>query len=353
MAVTPGRPQSRYHFPAFTQEFVGKGNSIGGSFAGGVSQFSEQWQFTQSAFPSVVSDILGYSTDGKTNRATGVNGTTMQRVLPTRCAQFPWLWASRVSGLEGIGSKGIELGLNGGVMAGWKMMRMTVQYETPPYEVKSDEIVKNADSNNSPAESQRYVIWKQTPSVEFVQSTIDSFSWPKQAHDRDLDIIQGSKGYALLVAKVRITANWIQVCDDWVRSGSNKFGNIEAALGTVNHKSFLDRPAGTMLFESYEATPRVEPVDPAVMNQIDRTSTIPRSWDITLNWAYFDPTDGGATASGISQAFDGTPRYGHNLAFDPITAKWWRPLLNTKGVTDSNGYWKYRESDHSKIFKHY
>ena len=349
MAVT--KPTNNYQFPFPAQEFVGHGNPLSGSFANGVSQFTEQWQFNFSAFTGglIVSTILGYSTQG---------GASMKRVLPVKCSQFPWLYASRVTGPEGIASRGQAIGVNaGGAYAAFQQMRITIQYESMPYDILSDASVQAKNTANKPAESWRYVIWERQPASEFIQNQETSFVWPQQVHNRQRDVLLGSKGYAILLSKVRIVATWVQVCDDWVRNGSNRFGNLEACLGTVNNQTFLDYPRGTLLFESYKPIPRVEPVDPVVMNQVNKISTVPRGWDIVLTWVYFDPTNGQSNAGNAGNLNDnnGTPAYGHNLVFDPITAKWWRPLLNSTGgfVPDASGYWRYAESDHSQIFKQY
>ena len=353
MAIVAGGPIPATKYPQISgqqpsQQYIGKGTGqLSGRFGYGVSTWSEEWQipFNQDS-DLVISKLIGYSEAG--------TQTTMKRTLPVQHPFFGWLWCSGVSNPQGIGSRGqLNIGpLNGatgGTVNQWQQLRFAVEYETPPYDIVRDVDVAANDSKFYPAEAQRFCVWGREPANEFVQQEQDAFWWQQTGNGPKPNagtVVQGSKGLALLLAKFRVACDWIQVCDDFVRNGSVSFPYIDSCIGTVNQFEFMCMPPGTMLFEGYRATPRTMPVRMRTGNQ-SNGGTIPRAWDIHLQWLYFNPCP-----VGNPQAADGNKRYGHNLVFNIATQAWWRPLLGTPlHANDSSPYWRYPESDHSFIFK--
>jgi hypothetical protein len=339
-----------------SQQYIGKGfGQLGGRFAYGVSTWSEEWQIPfDDASDKVISGIIGYSEAGGPATAAGIGNAVMHRTLPVQHPFFPWLWGVSVSNPQGVGSRGqLPIGGGNGAAGGtvnkWRQLRFSVEYETPPYDILTDAAVAGADSVYFPAEAQRYCVWGREPANEFVQQEQDAFRWQDKPYGPTPSAgqqVQGSKGLALLLAKFRVSCDWLQVCDDWVRNGSVSFPYIDLCIGTVNQNEFMSMPPGTMLFEGYRATPRTMPVRIRTGNQ-SNSGTVPRCWDIHLQWLYFNPCPVGAV-----QANDGGFRYGHNLVFSIPTQRWWRPLLGTKNhANDSSQFWRYNEQDHSFIFK--
>lgn len=318
-----------------TQQYQGRsGSAVGGSFEIGRSTWTEQWQVTYQNIQTLVESVLGW---GK----VGGSANVIQRHLPAYSAAFPFMRATAIPNIEALAPTGI------GPMqeAAFKEYRATIQFETLPYNLATDAEVTSQGGAGTPPESLRYVVWNCQPAAEFARTPFNVYKYPLGTGSANAGKrLPGQNGQAVLLTKYRITATWMQVPEAWVTTDATTFPNLDNAIGTVNQGEFLGYPAGTMLFESYEPTPRVMPVLAATLGVTD-PNYIPRCYDITMKWLLFDPKPF-FMPGGIE---DNAPR-GHNLVFDPVAGQWQRALLyNTN--TDANGNWLYRESDHDKIFK--
>lgn len=80
-------------------QYVG-GSSVGGSFTYGASSASETWLMRDDAASLVqfIADVLGYSKK---------SGTSINRKLPARHPDIPWIWASKVSWEGGLDRKSV------------------------------------------------------------------------------------------------------------------------------------------------------------------------------------------------------------------------------------------------------
>lgn len=322
--------------PVAAQQFVGKaGSAIGGSFEVGRSVWSEQWQVEYQNLQSLVENVIGW---GK----RGASTTVIERKLPAWSATFPFMRATGITSVEALA----PTGMGESQEAKYKLYRVTVQFETLPYDVLSDAQANTGSGAGYPPESRRYVIWNRQPASEFIRTPYNVYKYPLGTGSRNAgQRLPGQNGQAILLTKYRVTATWVQVPEDWISNDQGQtFSNLDAAVGTVNQGEFLGYPGGTMLLESYEPTPRVQPILAATLGSTD-PNFIPRVYDVSIKWLYFDPQPF-FKPGGVE---DNAPR-GHNLAFDPTTGEWQRVLLyNTNN--DVSGNWLYRDSDHDKIFK--
>jgi hypothetical protein len=347
---------------ALTQQYVGnRGSMVGGQFESGRSTWSEQWAFIQDDFQTFINDVLGWSMKGESSKI-------MKRKLPAQSKQFPQMRASRISGIEALAPTGQK---GDGGLASFNEIRATIQFETPPYDMLTDDQLAAPGTGigdaGYPAEAFRYVIWDVRPAGEFARTNRDAWKYPPNTGSKNQNKpITGSGGQALLLTKTRITALWIQVPDAWVVSGTVPggpdagddavcFTNLEATLGTVNDGEFLGRPRGTMLFESFEPTPRVLPVSPEAIGIVE-PGFFARCWDIKLQWLYFNP---GWVYDKVALKFVPTmlqdpTKLGHNLVFNLKSAggpKWERALIARSDAVDIPENWLYQESDHDRLFK--
>lgn len=325
-----------------TQQYVGKsGSAVSGSFEIGRSTWTEQWMCNFDDLQMLIENILGYATVNGPNASDGV----LERNLPAFSATFPYMRATSISQIEAMAPTG-----QGDFQeAKFKRWKITIQFETLPYDVETDADVLSISTSNTdfPPESLRFVVWNRQPASEFARTPYNAFRYPLPV--TPVVPLPGTNGQAILLTKYRITGTWMQVPTDWISNdGGYTFKNLDAATGTVNAKEFMGYPAGTMLFESYEPTPRVMPVLPTSIG-VNDPFYIPRCYDVQLKWLYFDPKPY-YKPGGVDDA--STPR-GHNLVFNPkgpVDGYWQRALL-IKQTLDKNGNWLYQESDHTKIFK--
>ena len=329
--------------PVPAHQFVSKsGSQVSGSFEIGRSTWTEHWDILGDDLQQAIEYILGFSKAGGPFGDVGV----ISRYLPAYSNQFPNMFATAITGVEALAPQGI------GPMseATFKQFRLTIQFETLPYDLLSDIDVNAARGGGEPAESFRYVVWNRQPASEFARTPYNAYKYPPGTGSKNANNpLPGQNGQAILLTKYRITGTWLQVPTDWISSdGGKTFPDLDAAVGTVNDATFLGYPAGTMLFESYEPTPRVLPTSALAVGQLD-PQYIVRCYDIALKWLYFNPEPIWVPAG----TTEFTAPRGHNLVFNPSPASnggYWQRAVHRQSVTDVNGDWLYYESDHDKIF---
>jgi len=322
-----------------SQQFVGKsGSAVDGNFEVGRSTWSEQWVVNSDDLQTLIENVIGYAMAGGAQAGNGV----MTRYLPATSNEFPYMYASSIQRVEALAPTGKGMFEE----ARFKQWRATIQFETPPYNVYTDEQVFTNSSATRPPESQRYVVWNRQPAPEFARTPYNAWIYPPGTGASNAgDPLPGQNGQAILLTKYRITATWVQVPEAWISTNSGQtFANLDAATSTVNNAEFLGYPKGTLLFESYEPTPRVMPIPPGQIAL--NPGQTPRCYDVMLKWLYFDPQPVYTPGNPNDAA------RGHNLVYNPATnpGQWQRALkINTN--TDVSANWFYREYDHTKIFK--
>lgn len=310
-----------------SSEWVGHGSSIGGSFSVNKSTWTQHYLVYPEDLIKFVQDMIGWATKST------VFANKINRRLPFRHPDIPYLYCSGISSVEGIASTGQRLGQQGILCSGWRVLKVGVQFDDPAYNIKA-----NGDFD----ESERFVIPDFDPSTEFIQRDLSTFIWPAATPNLGLTPVLGSKGATISVSKQRRTYIWVQVPDDglFTAGGFDKFGataeNIERCVGKVNDGDFLGCAAGTLLLESWKPEPIVMPVPPLQLGK--GPTDVPRAWNVRLTFLFFDPQPRG----------DDTIR-GHNLVPCPKDNKWWRPYVKLAG--DVSAGWRYQETNFDLIFE--
>lgn len=277
-------------------------------------------------------DVLGWSVRKKNE----LTGQCIERHLPARHPDLPHLFASNISGVQGLATTGSRDGSNGkgDQAAAFKVNRYTISYSTPNYNILDDGAVEK--------EWQRYTaLVGVEPIIEFYRRKVGTRVWVNDAANPNKNQpITGAVGSQQLVRKQRIKMLWVQVPDDGLFTAQGFFKGgapvkLEAALGCVNDDTFFGREAGTMLFEGYNIIPRITHTDPFADD--DRLRFC---WDVELIFVYFNPPPGDSS------------KRGHNLLPQEAGEMlWWRHIPSTTGATDSSSYWLYPEADFDTIFE--
>lgn len=327
--IVPGVPNWQY---------MGAGEgSISGSFTSTSSTASEIYDVGQNSLNLFIRTILGYA-------FWGGAPYRIDRVLPKRHPQFYDLWASRVTINGGVAPNRPSRVRYAGVTAWWKLIRVTVTYETPPYSIFSPAVgMARADFR----EWARFTTLDAKPSTEFIQRKQGAFVFDDAAPNVGGRTIEG--GTVQIINKVRLIWTWYQVPDAYL-FGANGFDgggtalNITKCLGKVNDSLWHGYPKGTLLLESYELIPHSMP---ALAINAGGQVVASRSWDVKFNMVYFtNPADRavyGATAFTAG---------GHNFVPHPTNGKWYlaaqqpagaRPFLPPPGVNTSPEFLRYQE----------
>lgn len=306
-----------------TWQYVGGTGAINGNFGIGSSQVTEYWDVPDTDVVQFVQEFLGWSVK---------SGTRIARNNPARHPYYPYLRASRITGLEGIGPNGIRSATYG-MTASWKLIRLSVQFETPPYQILEDNQV-------TISEFQRNIVPEDFDAeTEFIQRGGGQFQFPSGTPGLSNLTIQGS--VAQRVGKEKKTYLWVNVPDDGLfdSGGFDNGGfatNMEAAVGTVNDAYFFDYPPGTLLMLGWKPISRTMPVDPSVLSP-GNPNIVPRAWDVKIVFSYFDPPPGDVT------------KLGHNLVPHPTNGLWYRAFQF--GKADTSQYWRYPTSNFYNIFE--
>jgi hypothetical protein len=217
--------------------------------------------------------LLGYP-----SVKTATDNTTkyISRVIPDAHPDFlnasgqPWLFATRVTRIEGIGFRG----KNANVVPVYDTARLTVLYESLTYEVLSDQDLQSQGNTNFPDEAtlRRYVTKYPKAYTEFVTLRPGTLQWV------DTTPAPMNVGFPFIVGAMMIDYVW-----HLVPKQNAPIAAIKAALGTVNKTTFdLDynfKPE-TLLLMSHE----LKPV---------RSALGDRLYDIVYHCKYFEPPQSG------------------------------------------------------------
>lgn len=332
-----------------SQQFVGKtGSAVNGQFEIGRSTWTEQWAFNGANIQSIVDEVIGYPSVGGLPEDINTAQTNppaeeiiINRALPAYSNTFDTMYATGITNVEALAPTGEQDGI-----ATYKQMRVTIQFETPPYDILTNNQVLSRRTTGKPPECWRYCVWNREPCNEFARTPRDAFRYPSGQFPAGHSPITGSGGQLYLITKYRITCNWLQVPQQWISSDGLTFGNMDDLVGTVNDASFLGYPKGTILFESYRPVPKTMPVTPGLVG-VNTGGQIPRCYDVELRFLYFNPSPV-FNAAGENPA----PK-GHNLVYEPRSGQWMRAIkigaLAAQEQTDT--YWLYRQRRLDNVFE--
>lgn len=122
------------------------------------------------------------------------------------------------------------------------------------------------------------------------------------------------------VRQAKLMLKWYRVPIEYVRlSSDGTYPLIEGAIGTINSKSFLGYPAGTLLFD--QSGPKITPVSIPVQRENGVNPQIPWLVDIEIPLIWRDPPNGDPESSVRGHLLRPAP-YGTLTETDP-TAKWY------------------------------
>lgn len=172
--------------------------------------------------------LLGYA---QWNPVDPLN-PVIQRYLPDFHPDFPWMVATKISNIKGIGARGWTVA-NGTKIAKYQSARITVQYEFPDYDLQYDDYTVS--------EFDRYRTFEAKPAAEYLSVPLGSGEpYLKWSQGRVGKPFPGNVGF--IVGSIDFHWKWLQVPFEAL-----PFDDILGTVGRVNKTEFADCPAGTLL----------------------------------------------------------------------------------------------------------
>lgn len=281
----------------------------------------------RSKLGDVISGILG--TVEKANDGTGM----LKRSLPAAHPYYDWLFASKITNIEGIQPSGRALGetyqrdksINYIYdFVTYTKYKISVQFEPRPYLMMSDDDLRgkkrdvkwyyntNDDFTNfsDPMEYLRFVDIECEPAAEFLSSPQGQFLFKTSngAAPNNLPVSnQNGGGVNILVVKRKVKFTWFFVPYEIVFRQ-----NVTDGLGKVNQYEFFGFPAGSLLLEGTEVKRYPPPSQLVANDPVNKSSVLSKLCDITF--VFNCMMQGEKDLSGVIPAATGFKiPYGHNL----------------------------------------
>ncbi len=275
----------------------------------------------------VISGILG--TVQKANDGTGM----LKRVLPAAHPYYDWLFASKITNIEGLQPVGRALGesyqrdkslnyIYDFVI--YNKYKVSVQFEPRPYLMMSDDELRgkkrdvkwyynlNDDFENftDPCEYLRFVDIECEPNAEFLSSPQGQFLFKTSNNSAPNNLPvsnQNGGGVNLLIVKRKVKFTWFFVPYEIVFRE-----NVTSGLGKVNQYPFFGFPAGSLLLEGTEVKRYPPPSQLVANDPVNNSSVLSKLCDITFIFnCMMQPTKDLSTVIPAATGFK-IP-YGHNL----------------------------------------
>lgn len=336
---------------------------------------------TQIDLPAAISTILGYP--WVEFPAGGANTTAktrplLHRILPMAHPRFPWLFATKITSLQGRGPVAKlppdarkSQPITAGFME-YQFWRANVLFEAPQWVVKSD-----ADMQSIPlaagGEFNRYVQVKHKYSVEVQTRRGNNFTYlidnqagagqsqfPGQGGAGPANASIGDMGINLRIPKAAFIWSWKQVPETYIFKVPPTFSNgvtvqpgilrpsIDGCRGKVNQRGFAGFGPQTLLLNEVETDPEACPIDPRIWGYPDGTPA--RTYTVNLHVLYINPPIPN------SRQFSDYGAAGHNLVPSP-QGIFWGATRSTLAQQQANrnsalarGQLLYDTCDMSKIF---
>jgi hypothetical protein len=251
--------------------------------------------------------LLGYS-----KRDASLT-TKISRYLPDYHPDFPWIVATKISRVQGIGkpADGVWYTLDGNdnKVARYATARLTVEYTYPRYDLLGDDEVQ---AQTAPSEFTRYRTLKARPSAEYLSlPSGGTFRWSEGPHTDQP--FPGNRG--IIVPMLEFRWRWFQVPYDCI-----PFNTFLDSFGTVNKTTWAGCDAGTLLLTAID---------------YDQTNTPygQRAWDIEYCVKY-NP-------------------HGHNNFFDAQAGGYWQASIDGNTYTEGSipdGKLTYNEREFGNLF---
>lgn len=267
------------------------------------------------------------------------------RYLPMRHPQFPWLRATRVMDVMGVVNSGniTKYDNNTAGIANWNKTRFKIQFESLPYDVLDEDAISDP-LTNEPDEGLRFVEYRKKFSLEQLQLQGGEYYFYGGGTGNGIpaDVAHSAKATTTIghpISKEFLSWTWHQVPDGAIYDINRQTPNLTAIFGKVNLTEFYGYPAGTLACLPPDIEPHEAPANPANMGKKNggleplTENNIPRIWDVTYNFLYFNPqpiTSPGAGGLLMTSAGN-VPIQGHNCAPFRHNFNDWKLLLTVGG----------------------
>jgi hypothetical protein len=227
--------------------------------------------------PAMMIDILG---DTKPNAGGG-----LKRKLPKAHPRWPWLFASRIDDVVGIGQMTkteavftrTESTNIFDAYAAYDRLLATVVFEPRPYAVVSDSLIQTSsvtwyDENNQStgstyaSEWMRFTSFSVLPQSELIEAkqgqSVFRLTDSTVLNDPQAPHLNPFPAFPrMTVPKATFKVRWYQVPLNFVTSANS---HIVKALGRINYQTWGGFPAGSLLYETVAVSEPYVPVVPAL-----------------------------------------------------------------------------------------
>lgn len=360
-------------------QWLGAGLSgISGSFSRDSLRVTHVFIVAREYLPSLVYALLGVAYKARNaDPLTGAVPPGMSRRLPFQCPQFPELYASQIPTFEPIGFDPAYVGkvpVEGayGPYAPVAFYKVTCVFEGLPYDVFPDSAISIPDGKTvDPAapsaanvaaatkgEQTRFMQWRDSGTSEILQRDRGSFYYDTAVFGTKA-VLTSKTGVP--IPRERQQWTWINVPDDglYTKGGRSKGGiaaKLIAAQGHVNNAEFMGFLKWTLLFDSYEITPHIQPIPPSIFSPLTggawpATQAV-RSWDVNLNFIYFDPNPDYTLAKYAFHGHQLLPKSDGNwyVMYQAGTAVLGLVQVPLDGTGNTTPTYLYRTADFTDIF---
>jgi hypothetical protein len=287
---------------------------------------------TTAVLQDAVNDIQGY-----TNTAHG-STQKLQRSLPATHPAFPYLYATQIAGMQGIGVNGDGLGgrkarrdaevlppITGNPQAItdtfflYPYYQFAVTFSTLPYTVLPDDQVNvssgswyadGATSTTSfeyATEWMRYTDYSLTPQNNNISGSVGAFTFKALA---STPIFTNPPFMYLPDAILSFT--WYQVPYRFITSSNSYIAN-KGWLGRINQNDWYNWPAGSLLYLNYEVNKYTQPsLETQAVSDLDGDSwnSYAKTCDIKFTFLYTNRKAGTTPAAPF---YGNWIAKGHNL----------------------------------------
>lgn len=276
-----------------------------------------------------IREILGYTT---------TDGAGLKRFLPKAHPLFPWLFASRISQVQGFGSPTLE---SSDVLetlevaafdeyARYPKYRLTIEFEPRPYVLCNDDLIENTltkswtDADGTVIGPKIYAEeWKRFVDIDFqgasqyLTAKRGQFKF-RVGGGNELNGKEAGEGQVRMAyPKSTVIYRWFQVPYEHVIHARSY---IVAGLGRVNQFEWDGWPAGTLSYKDFK-TRKYTPAAPEVSAAAETAIyTANKLCDIDFIFEYLEPP---LTAAPTSTANANAIAYGHNLLPYSNTGSWY------------------------------
>lgn len=314
-------------------EMTGRIGPSKSNFAVGGGSASMDFIVPRSGMGRLIQQILG------TAEITAQG--SLKRELPAAHPYYDWLYATRISNIEGVTLDGLAdaaqyqriIQTHFKDLAIYENYKVTVEFEPRPYIIMPDDQVQAFWQVNVPnyynvandftnftdcAEYRRFVEISIEPNAEFLSTAVNSFQYKDSdaaINNAQINATNGS-GINIIVVKPTVKLTWYFVPYSMVFSS-----NITDALGKVNQYQFYGYPAGSLLFKGMEINKYSPPYQTVAQGQFASPETT-RMCDITFVFELFKQSSNDISA-GIPAVSGYKVAFGHNLVISARDLKYY------------------------------